>query len=519
MRPPTGREGILLFVLVLVACEDFWNDFGDMNGIASSMRRATIVAKSGGGCEQTCLYQQVSLCLETNERFEHGDFSFEELFANVDSCVQAWSEGKCYESDESESESPFLVNFLGRGELKDRVDWSVYRQGLTETALANMEYVCKPYFHSHQNVESIIQPPIWWDASTSLPSVSLNSKTAGSFLPPWYEGQDLPNGYALPQGPIRGETAASLAAGEFRPNVYAKTPNLGDCYNHYLLRLTSGKSTTGRSKGPILCAVGSILSGTCDVVWGSGIMMAETKVRKFRNQNSTEIFAVRGPHTYERLSKDVVSRHRTVFGDPGLLAPLIYPMPSEGEEDAADVCVIPHYIDHELPIIKNLLNRKPDERMKIRLLNIETCSLDEYFQDMRGCKTILSSSLHGIIFGIAHGVPSMRILLSSKVAGGHFKFEDFFGGIGHPELYVYEDLTKADEIPFADLLKDLSNMAMPALNMEDLWNSNPLHAESLGTTREDHLGFAENFVQNLHDAYPHQPYVKFPEHLAQTVTE
>jgi pyruvyltransferase len=327
--------------------------------------------------------------------------------------------------------------------------------------------------------------------------------------------QSLPDGYALPKGPVRGARAATLAAGEFTPRVYIADPNLGDCYNFYLLSLLSGKNAINaymKKAGPLVCAVGSTADEHCGLIWGAGVIAGDITVSKFIN-NSTEVFAVRGPDTLKRLPGEHVSGRRVAFGDPGLLAPFVFPKPSEQEEDKSDICIVPHFIDHELPIIRNALNRTNYDGLKIRLLNIETCSLDEYMQHMRGCKTILSSSLHGLIFGLAFGIPGVRTIFSSSVTGGHFKFRDFYKGIGHPELYVYEDLQNATEIPFAKLLKELANSSVPALNMEDLWNANPLHAETLGATRAEHLEFAQSFVKNLHVMFPHKPYVKLPKHL------
>jgi solute carrier family 35 protein E1 len=516
-----------LLVLTLLVVPQYLNNV--------SLHFSTIfeASRSGDGAGpsisegRTCLYHHVLLCLDTNERIQTKDFALSELDADVDSCVQAWTRGRHNASGHDELiRSPFDVqrsfplNFLGRGELKDRVDWSIFRLGMTEAAQANLQQVCSHYFEGHNDKHTILQLPNWWDMNAALPSVSRQYRTAGSYLPPWYEmnqtEQILPGGYALPKGPVRGVRAATLPTGQFTPHVFKGVPNLGDCYNFYLLSLLSGKNAVQaakKKKGPVVCAVGSIVGKHCEIIWGSGVLCPTCfGARRFK-KNTTEVFAVRGPDTLNLLPRKQVRGRRIAFGDPGLLAPFIFPMPSHKEEEEADICLVPHYIDHKLPIIRNALTKKNNDGLSIRVLNIEGCSLDEYMQQMRGCKTIFSSSLHGLIFGLAYGIPGIRTIFSSSVMGGHFKFLDFYKGIGHPELYRHTDLRNSTEIPFAKLLKGLTNSSVPALNMEDLWNANPLHAETLGATRAEHLASARNFVTHLHELLPHAPYIQLSKHL------
>jgi hypothetical protein len=169
----------------------------------------------------------------------------------------------------------FPLNLLGRGELKDRVDWSVFRQGVTEAAQANLQHDCSHYFEGHKDRHTILQLPTWWDMNAALPSVSRQYRTAGSYLPPWYEmnqtEQNLPGGYALPKGLVRGARAATLLAGELTPHVFKGVPNFGDCYNFCLLSLLSGKNAVKAEKkkaGPVVGAVGIIVGKHCEIILG-----------------------------------------------------------------------------------------------------------------------------------------------------------------------------------------------------------------------------------------------------------
>jgi hypothetical protein len=121
----------------------------------------------------------VLLCLGTNERIQRNDYSLSELDADADSCVQAWAKGGHNESGHDELiashfdvQRTFPLNLLGRGELKDRLDWSVFRQGMTEAAQANLKHVCSHYFEGHKDRHTILQIPTWWDMNAALPTVS-----------------------------------------------------------------------------------------------------------------------------------------------------------------------------------------------------------------------------------------------------------------------------------------------------------------------------------------------------------
>jgi Polysaccharide pyruvyl transferase len=58
------------------------------------------------------------------------------------------------------------------------------------------------------------------------------------------------------------------------------------------------------------------------------------------------------------------------------------------------------------------------------------------------CKRLVSSSLHGIIFAHALSIPSLPIQVTNKLAGGNFKFVDYYHSIGvtsfMKRLYINE---------------------------------------------------------------------------------
>ena len=71
--------------------------------------------------------------------------------------------------------------------------------------------------------------------------------------------------------------------------------------------------------------IGSILGFRCQnaVVWGSGILNTNKKIRYRIKLSNLDIRAVRGPKTREQLVK-LGKECPCVFGDPAVLLPYIY---------------------------------------------------------------------------------------------------------------------------------------------------------------------------------------------------
>lgn len=194
----------------------------------------------------------------------------------------------------------------------------------------------------------------------------------------WNESA-LSKGYYLPQPPREKRVSIHDLRGGFRTHIYTGVPNLGDCYNYYLYGIVSGlKNFKGEKQGPLLCQVGSILDRQCDVIWGSGLISDHEVIFA---DTGVDVFATRGPDTLKRL-KNIPPSQTTSFGDPGLLASLIFPLPHSAV--STDFCVIPHYIDHDNPTVKRLMMKENNETEghDVRLLNIETCSFNEFVEDL-----------------------------------------------------------------------------------------------------------------------------------------
>jgi pyruvyltransferase len=214
--------------------------------------------------------------------------------------------------------------------------------------------------------------------------------------------------------------------------------NFGDILTPYLIKKISGytaKRTNPPIKTPTFLGVGSIISRANEftTVWGSGIMNYGDAV-----SNKATYLAVRGP-----ISREVIlakgGRCPEIYGDPGLILPLIY-KPTISKKYT--IGIIPHYVDYEQVAA---WYRKDKNVKVINLLNSDpTLPLKEILE----CETVLSSSLHGIIEAVAYGIPVAWVKYSDKLSGDGVKFADFFASIN-----VDHACTVIDQIESIETMK------------------------------------------------------------------
>jgi pyruvyltransferase len=174
-----------------------------------------------------------------------------------------------------------------------------------------------------------------------------------------------------------------------------------------------------------LFAIGSVItwgnrSYTADrkvYFWGSGFN-GNPKLEQPVNRNF--IFcSCRGKMTRNSLPEGYSG---IPLGDPGLLSNLVF---TDKIEKKDLIGIIPHGND----MCDRLLNKAKilPNRYKIIWPN---CSPKEVINDMKECKVIFSSSLHGLICADSFGIPNMHIKISDRLYGGLFKFKDYYTSIG-----------------------------------------------------------------------------------------
>lgn len=175
-------------------------------------------------------------------------------------------------------------------------------------------------------------------------------------------------------------------------------------------------------------------------VWGSGFIKPDdspmTTLRRF------DVRAVRGKLTKERLEKYMGKKLGNIpLGDPGLLAARL--INSDVIKKKHKVGVVLHYVDSDNPL---------KEKLKLtgaKYIDVKLPPYD-FLEQMAECDIIVSSAMHGLIAADSLGIPNARLILSDKIIGGDYKFNDYYSAFGM-NSHMKIDLTKINEFTDSDL--------------------------------------------------------------------
>jgi predicted GH43/DUF377 family glycosyl hydrolase/glycosyltransferase involved in cell wall biosynthesis len=249
----------------------------------------------------------------------------------------------------------------------------------------------------------------------------------------------------------------------FDPEVggrFFATGNVGDIASKLFVEMLSGvECRPPRKNERKLLSIGSILQNAAegDVVWGSGI---KGTAEGFKHPvRELEVHAVRGPLTVDFLRRQgiAVPQIKELF-DPGCLIPHLY-----AEELRAvsprqrNLCVIPHYKDH-------LFLEQQHPELADSFLSVDAMPLD-FVKDMLGVELVVSSSLHGIIFAEALGIPALWL---APVNGeDELKYYDYYYGTGRYHVKRFSTIGAALRA---------EPMALPKFRFEDYLRTFPQDA-------------------------------------------
>ena len=201
---------------------------------------------------------------------------------------------------------------------------------------------------------------------------------------------------------------------------HCKCGNFGDKLTAFLLQKLTAYSIESVSyrhiKEADLIGIGSILQRVPEdysgIIWSSGFLEDNTKI--FSKAN---IFAIRGKLSLNKINGKT---EHTILGDGGLLC---YLMASKLPKKYK-LGIIPHYIDKNLPLIKQMASNP-----EIKVIDI--CgSCDDIIKEVQQCDYVISSSLHGCVVADSLNIPNEWIKLSNKVKGNGFKFKDYYSAFG-----------------------------------------------------------------------------------------
>ena len=198
--------------------------------------------------------------------------------------------------------------------------------------------------------------------------------------------------------------------------------NFGDMITQYIyIKLTNTKPINdingGRKKEDVIIGAGSVIgvSRSNSIIWGTGSMFKHTRLIKPK-----KILSVRGP-----LTRKVVINNGydcpEIYGDIGLILSYFY---NPAVKKKFEIGIIPHYVD----VIDFHKIFKTYDSDKIKVIDI-TDSIETVIDNVLSCNMIMSSSLHGIICAHAYNIPCIWIRITNKIAGGNFKYHDYYGSL------------------------------------------------------------------------------------------
>ena len=155
-------------------------------------------------------------------------------------------------------------------------------------------------------------------------------------------------------------------------------------------------------------------------VFGSGFLYSDNPNPLYRT--NLVVCALRGEKTRAKLSSITgESYDNAVLADAGLLVEMIMDAPAEKKYN---IGLIPHFSQQE-----EFMSAAGPENTDLHFIDIRK-SPKEVAEEISSCMYVASSSLHGLIFADALHVPSLRLIGSSPLPGGEFKFEDYYSSYG-----------------------------------------------------------------------------------------
>lgn len=197
---------------------------------------------------------------------------------------------------------------------------------------------------------------------------------------------------------------------------YDAEVNFGDLVTPELLRAEGltpickpGRTARIAGAGSVIELVGDEFSG---FIWGSGKMHPD----RFSDVSRATVLGVRGALTREVLGLPA----DTLLGDPGLLLAHEYAL---SHSVTGPIGILPHMYHREDPTIRRLLAL--DGTVEINVAQTPRAVAAA----IASCRALLTTSLHGLVFADAIGVPVLWGMPPASLPGGDFKFRDYLSTV------------------------------------------------------------------------------------------
>ena len=184
-------------------------------------------------------------------------------------------------------------------------------------------------------------------------------------------------------------------------------PNFGDDLNPFLWQALLGQRVRLARRGQAhVLGMGSILEQATDrsLVAGSGFLRPPVSGVRIPGN----VLSVRGTLSAAGLDPPVL------LGDPAVLSAMLFPRSSRPKTPLG---VVPHVSE-----VDEFLAKAPPG---VEVIDVRRSPI-EVVRHIADCTRIVSRSLHGLIVADAYEVPNVWLAPSSRMAGGEFKFHDYY---------------------------------------------------------------------------------------------
>ena len=247
----------------------------------------------------------------------------------------------------------------------------------------------------------------------------------------------------------------------------ASSGNLGDIFGYVLLEYLcknlnikvnrlglydniSGGDVTFAIVGSIveLCLNKANKTPNKLIVIGCGLINNKSSI----NMSKNIIWeGVRGP-----MTKKLLNVNTRVISDPGLLISKLYKMPVC--DNKYDIGYIIHSVDRKV-----FFELFPEKKKHL----IDNYSnYTDFVNQLSQYKSVITSSLHGIIFCHSYNIPVCSIKVTDNIIGDNFKYIDYYHSLGNLQFSKrktisqktdFEQLIKNEWQPNEDIIKKIQD--------------------------------------------------------------
>ena len=227
------------------------------------------------------------------------------------------------------------------------------------------------------------------------------------------------------------ETAGEPPATKARPiplSYPIAVRNIGELVSPIAVQFATGRPTVWKPRPARehLLGPGSILHWATPLsdVWGTGLMSPEVGIGELDGER---VWALRGKLTYGCLKPEINGLPDVPLGDPAYLVGRRLAALVPSRSTTHRLGIVPRFQDDMHPAIAHLKNQGG-----VTILNVRDPA-PAFFARMMACEAIASSSLYGLIFAEALGIPNVWLHFEEVDASRAFKYWDWFSLADKPE--------------------------------------------------------------------------------------